>query len=272
MDRWVFVGVVLFLIFNNVKFVYKVTLNRGGSRVNSQVFSRGSAILWRKPATGGRWRKLNVSWQRPQGVSPYKRPTGNAVWWDRLNGLPTRVNKQIEQALSNAQMEIMEEVDSRRGYKNLTGNTITSTMSAIHFGNRKPILMGLPSVRGRRPTRGKLGGKAPRISNGRYRGARGYWRVKWFDHPTQWKTVPESNVPIPTNHGHADDEIRRRLLAKNPTFDKHNRTSSFILDVGVEYKNYLEEKGQTVIGVTQQMANAIIMKEIRSCMRGILRK
>lgn len=255
--------------------VYHANIKRPGNKKRMENFS-GKILQRRRP--GGNWKPARKRYEnRMFAILQAKESIPNLDWAERLINLPRRTNERIKSALLDAQIEIMEHADKARGYHNLTGNTITSTVSGVYFGLRKPVLMGLPSVNGRRPTRPKFRGK----KSGKYR-----YRSRWFDNPNVWRSLPAYMV-VETSGKYADKEVRERLSGlKLPNTGKtanvtlngktytrsYNRVSGFILDVGVEYKDILESKGLNVVGETKKIAGKVVSRHIRSILRNILKK
>ena len=187
-------------------------------------------------------------------LGSYSKREGTA-WQRNLQGFSRSVSDKIHKGLQLAQREIMEHADRYRGYDNLTGNLITSTMSALYHGARAPELMQLPSVEGKGTSRGKLSRT----------GYKGMYAVKQFG-TGETRLFPAKYL-IQTNRRHARAEAREKLLGYNSRgLGRNSRgdiVSAIILTTGTEYADYLEQKaGLNVLSRTRRVAGKIVRKHI----------
>jgi hypothetical protein len=192
-------------------------------------------------------------------LGSYSRREGTA-WQRNLSGFARGVSDKIHKALQIAQREIMEHADTHRRYQNLTGNLITSTMSALYHGRRTPEIMQLPSVEGRGTDRGKL-------SKTSYKGV---YKVKQFG--TGNIRLYPSKYLIPTNRRHARAEAKEKLLGyDHGGLGRNSRgdiVSAIILTTGTEYADYLEQQaGLNVLSSTRRAAGRIVRKHLAQLLK-----
>lgn len=192
-------------------------------------------------------------------LGSYTRREGT-VWQRNLSGFASRVSEKIHKALQLAQREIMEHADKQRGYRNLTGNLITSTMSALYHGRRAPELMQLPSVAGRGTQRGKLSKT----------GYKGVYKIRQFG-TGEIRLFP-SKYLIQTNRRHARAEATEKLLGNSHGgLGRNTRgdiVSAIILTTGTEYADYLEKQaGLNVLSSTKRVAGRIVRKHLSQLLK-----
>lgn len=205
-----------------------------------------------------------------QGVVAPKNAIAYKRLFKKISSIPEKVMKATMIALYEAQRELMQHAEANIGYQNLTGNTATSTLSALYFGLRahgKPMnIMGMPTYKGRRPTHKKLPLKS-------WRNRRRLVKIRLFDTGEKRYFNPNDFV-IPTSDGYgkayAIEQLRKWSM---PSSKKDGtRYSGFMLTTGTEYTPFLEKvRHLNVITATKREAKRIVKRHLANVLKDIVR-
>lgn len=220
--------------------------------------------------TERQYRRAAAAYKGGYKLGSYRRPDG-AIFPHVLTTLSKSIDEKIHKGLLEAQKEIMQHADDNRHYTNLKGDTYTSTMSALYHGTRTPILMQLPSARGKTST-----GRYMLQKGGKRSGSH---KVKLFD-TGEYIYYPKSKViavnPAKKGYDVAVEKLmgyyqgHRQGLGR----DKHgNVMSSIVLTTGTEHASLIEKRrGLNVLSATRRVARKIVLSHIGKYLKNIKRK